>query len=312
MSGIILHHYPTSPFSEKVRAILGYKQMNWQSVHIPPVMPKPDLIALTGGYRKTPVMQIGSDVYCDSKLIVRVLEHLQPQPPLIPKGLEATMLAEDAWSEQHLFFLTVPIVMQPQGMPHFFSKLPPAAIEHFQKDRAALFGAGSGRRPSMAATRAELPVVLSCLDTQLDAAHFLHGETPTLADFSVYHTIWFILGNPGIADYLAPYKNIHTWAHRIAAFGHGQFELLSPEQALQIAQSSTPRAFEGDNVSDASSPHPGDAVTVNATDYGTDAVKGTLAHLSVDEIVLRRRDERAGEIHVHFPRDGFRLSALKH
>ena len=56
---LILHHYPGSPFAEKIRLILGFKGLHWSSVIIPNVMPKPDVIALTGGYRKTPVLQIG-------------------------------------------------------------------------------------------------------------------------------------------------------------------------------------------------------------------------------------------------------------
>jgi glutathione S-transferase len=311
MTDLILHHYPTSPFSEKIRAILGYKKMAWKSVFIPTVMPKPDLIALTGGYRKTPVLQIGSDIYCESKLIVRVIERRQPQPPLVPKGMAATQAMEDQWSEQNLFFLAVPIVMQPQGLIHFFSKLPQDAMTSFQKDRAALFANGSARRPSMGVTRSELPVVLAQLDAQLDAAHFLHGEQPTLADFSIYHSLWFILSNPGVADYLAPYKNIQSWAHRIAAFGHGTVEPMSSEQALQIARSTAPQAPGDDGVSDPSGPRLGDAVTVGATDYGTDAVSGELVYLSADEIALRRSDERAGVVTVHFPRAGFRLAAVK-
>ena len=47
MSQPILHHYPTSPFAEKIRLILGYKKLAWQSVIIPRIMPKPDLTALT-------------------------------------------------------------------------------------------------------------------------------------------------------------------------------------------------------------------------------------------------------------------------
>lgn len=62
MPEIILHHYPESPFSEKVRLILGYKGLDYQSVIIPMIMPRPDLMPLTGGYRKTPVMQIGADI----------------------------------------------------------------------------------------------------------------------------------------------------------------------------------------------------------------------------------------------------------
>ncbi|MBV8062195.1 MAG: hypothetical protein JOY51_01295, partial [Nevskia sp.] len=47
----------------------------------------------------------------------------------------------------------------------------------------------------------------------------------------------------------------------------------------------------------------------NATDYGCDAIVGTLVHASAFEVVLKRTDPRAGEVTVHFPREGFRVSA---
>jgi len=59
MSDLILHHYPTSPFAEKIRMVLGYKQLSWQSVIIPMMMPKPDVVSLTGGYRRTPFCKLG-------------------------------------------------------------------------------------------------------------------------------------------------------------------------------------------------------------------------------------------------------------
>jgi hypothetical protein len=62
MTDVILHHYALSPFAEKVRIGLGLKQAAWKSVDIPIIMPKPDLMPLTGGYRKTPVMQVGADI----------------------------------------------------------------------------------------------------------------------------------------------------------------------------------------------------------------------------------------------------------
>ena len=71
MNDLILHHYTTSPFSEKIRLILGFKQLAWKSVLIPSIMPKPDVVALTGGYRKTPFLQVGADIYCDTALIAR-------------------------------------------------------------------------------------------------------------------------------------------------------------------------------------------------------------------------------------------------
>ena len=71
MTDIILHHYAISVFSERVRLAFGLKGVTWRSVSIPPMLPKPDLLPLTAGYRRTPVMQIGADIYCDTALITR-------------------------------------------------------------------------------------------------------------------------------------------------------------------------------------------------------------------------------------------------
>ena len=81
---LILHHYDFSNYSEKVRLALGYKGLDWCSVIIPPVAPKPDLTPLTGGYRRTPVLQVGADIYCDTRLILAELERRKPQPTLFP------------------------------------------------------------------------------------------------------------------------------------------------------------------------------------------------------------------------------------
>jgi len=70
----ILHHYDFSNFSEKVRLMLGLKGIAWDSVEIPSHLPKPDYLPLTGGYRRTPSLQIGADVYCDTHLIAEVIE----------------------------------------------------------------------------------------------------------------------------------------------------------------------------------------------------------------------------------------------
>src|SRR6201996_6242988 len=84
-SPIILHHFDQSPFSEKIRLIFGLKKLAWTSVRISRIMPRPDLMPMTGGYRRTPVMQIGADIYCDTQCIMRELERRFPQPSLLPK-----------------------------------------------------------------------------------------------------------------------------------------------------------------------------------------------------------------------------------
>ena len=86
MQEIIFHHYVASPFSEKIRVVLGMKGLAWRSVEIPNMMPKPDLMPLTGGYRKTPVMQFGADIYCDTQIIIRELERRFPDRPVVHHG----------------------------------------------------------------------------------------------------------------------------------------------------------------------------------------------------------------------------------
>ena len=120
MSQLILHHYPTSPFAEKVRLIMGYKKLAWHGVTIPMVMPKPDVVALTGGYRRTPLLQIGADVYCDTSLIATVLEHLQPQPALFPEPLKGLARIVAQWADGELFWAAMGYTLSPKGAAAMF------------------------------------------------------------------------------------------------------------------------------------------------------------------------------------------------
>ena len=86
MTDLILHHYPQSPFAEKARLLLGFKGLSWHSVMIPPVMPKPDLTALTGGYRRTPVLQVGADIYCTPRLSPAVWNRKSPRRHCSPRA----------------------------------------------------------------------------------------------------------------------------------------------------------------------------------------------------------------------------------
>src|SRR5271154_1929195 len=123
----ILHHYPGSPFAEKIRLILGFKGLHWSSVIIPNIMPKPDVIALTGGYRKTPIWQIGADIYCDTTLIADVIEASAPQPTLYPAGVAGASRILAQWADSTLFWTMIPFTLQPAGLAHMFSDVPPEA-----------------------------------------------------------------------------------------------------------------------------------------------------------------------------------------
>ena len=123
---IILHHFPESPFSEKIRLIFGIKKIAWTSVEITRIMPRPDLMPLTGGYRKTPVMQIGADIYCDTQLIMLELDKRLPAPGLLPKGREGEARAITMWADRTIFGPAVGVrpTAHPVAEAHRFQRRP--------------------------------------------------------------------------------------------------------------------------------------------------------------------------------------------
>ena len=138
MTDLILHHYPMSPFAQKIRLALGYKRLAWRSVLIPAVMPKPDVVALTGGYRRTPVLQVGADIYCDTALVCDVLEHVQPEPMLYPPALRGVARVFAQWADTTLFWAAMAYSLQPRGAAHVFAKAPPEEAKAFGDDRKAM------------------------------------------------------------------------------------------------------------------------------------------------------------------------------
>ncbi len=307
MNELILHHYPASPFAEKARLMLGFKGLAWRSVYIPPVMPKPDLTALTGGYRRTPVLQVGADVYCDTALIARVLEAHAPTPTLFPASAPlAPLLAQ--WADFTLFWTAVPYTMQPAGLAHVFAGLPPEAVQAFAADRAP-FSAGI-RRQTVADATVNLRQQLAAFDAQLaDGRPFLFGADASIADFAVAHSVWYVHRGGPVAAIVEPFAQVQAWLQRIQAFGHGRPQKMGSAEALAVA------AGAGGHAATAVEPglgfEAGQRVSVAPTDYGIDPVAGELVGLTPDEVVVRRTDERAGTVHVHFPRAGFQVKKEK-
>jgi glutathione S-transferase len=308
MSDLVLHHYDSSPFSEKVRLILGYKGLAWKSVKVPVMLPKPDVVALTGGYRRTPFLQIGADIYCDTALMCRVIDALAPQPPLYPVAATGLQHVLAQWADSTLFWVAVPYTLQPAGAAHLFNDAPPDFLKAFGADRAAM--TPHLRRATVPDATAQLSSYFAWLESGFaDHRPFLLGAHPCIADFSVAQSLWFIRRAPPVAHVLTPFPKLIAWYERMAAFGHASSESLTSSDALALAASST--RFAETRVDAGAGLAAGDAVTVAATDYAADLVAGTLVGLTPLEVVIERQDERAGKLHVHFPRIGFQVKKSK-
>ena len=312
MSELILHHYPTSPFAEKARLLLGFKGLSWRSVKISPVMPKPDLTALTGGYRKTPVLQVGADIYCDTALIARRLEQEKALPALFPEGREMIAASFAAWADSVVFQHAVSLVFQPESVAVRFASLPPESIKVFLADRAGLFSGGSATRLSAEQARHQWPSIMARLELQLqrEQGDFLFGE-PSIADFALAHPLWFLKATPVTSPLVDGYPAVSAWLGRVLGFGHGAASEMTAEQALEVARNATPAQLPQERFEEPNGFEAGQQVVIAATDYGVDPVAGELLFAGSEELILRREDERGGLVHVHFPRFGFRLEKLR-
>ncbi len=306
MADLILHHYPTSPFAEKIRLVLGHKNIAWKSVIIPMIMPKPDVVALTGGYRKTPVLQIGADIYCDTALICDVLEHLQPEPSLYPepsKGMGRTLAQ---WADTTLFWTAMAYNFQPPGVAQVFANASPEAAKAFADDRQAM-RQGMPRMPA-ADSAAAYKSYLRRMSDMLDDWPFLLGSLPSIADFAAYHPLWFTrTRTPAMAGILNATPAVLTWMDRMAAMGHANFEKFTALDAIAVAAAATPAALHDDIFQDEHGISLGSQVTINSENFGLEPTHGELVAATRMRYTLRRTDPRAGTVHVHFPRVGYIL-----
>jgi glutathione S-transferase len=309
MTDIILHHYPTSPFSEKIRLVLGYKKLAWKSVIIPSIMPKPDVVALTGGYRKTPFLQIGADIYCDSTLICDVLEHVQPTPTLYPEGVKGVARITAQWADTTLFWAAMAYNFSPRGAAQMFGDALPEVAKAFADDRAKMRVAVPRLPPTDAA--GAYKSYLRRLANMLEGQPFLLGASPCVADFAAYHPLWFTQRcTPVMAGILNATPAVLDWMSRMAEIGTGNSGKFTATEAIALARESTPAERPGNEVFQ--NDHGialGSLVTIVSDTFGPEPTCGELVGATRTRYTLRRVDARAGIVHVHLPRIGYVLKA---
>ncbi len=302
MVGLILHHFDLSPYAEKVRVMLGIKGLAWASVQIPMVMPKPDLVALTGGYRKTPVLQAGADVYCDTSCIARELERRHPVPTLFPDGGAGLAVGLAAWGDRYFEPGAGLAMSVNEGLPVELIKDRREFFSHMNFDTLR------SRVPHM---YAQLLAHTALVEEQLsDGRAFLQGAQPGLTDVTAYYVLSMARGFlPDASAILAPFGQVAAWEARVRAIGHGNRSEIDAARALAAARESRPGPGRGVDPRDRSGLQAGQRVTVTPDDYGKVPVTGELVTLDLHEVALRRVDERAGEVVVHFPRIGYVVAA---
>ena len=307
MSQVILHHYALSPFSEKIRLALGIKGLAWGSVDIAPAPPRPLLTPLTGGYRRTPVMQVGADVFCDTNIILPALERLYPEPALYPAAFGALSRALSFNWERTAWIPVIGVLV------HFIGDMPPDFLRDRKEGYLYVDISKAAMEPEFDLNVQRVRAQLAWLTQALaDGRKFLFGDAPSALDLGYYHPISLIRKNAPLreVDDLLGLAPIVPWYERMTALGHGAPTDLSAEAALGIAKEAAP-APVSHIVPDAdpSGLRPGAEVTVTPDDNAKVAVSGTLVAADGSEIIIHRSGQETGDIHLHFPRAGFEVKA---
>jgi glutathione S-transferase len=285
--------------------MLNARGLRWRSVMIPPIMPRPDTIPLTGGYRRTPVLQVGADIYCDTAAIAAFLDQRGEGPTFFPPAWRLAAQTLARWVDTELFWAAVTLRFQPRNMGSFFAS--PEAAAAFAEDRVNFSQGATIRRIPLEEAEPRYRLFLDELESPLsDGRAWLFGDGWTIADFSTYHVLWFVHAGGAMAEALTAHPATKAWFQRMSAFGAGRGEPMSGADALAVAADATPTPVEGSsNIADLPV---GALVDVAPVDYGVMPSRGDLLRCDDASIVIARTHERTGPVHVHFPRHNFALT----
>ena len=218
------------------------------------------------------------------------------------------MLAQ--WADSTLFWAAMGHNLSPKGAAALFAGQPPEAAQAFAADRGAMRNGMTSLRPGDAT--AAYKSYLRRLSTMVETQPFLLGQAPCVADFAAYHPLWFSrVVNPAMAGILDATPSVIEWMDRMAALGHGQMSKLTSTEAIAVAAAAEPAPLTDDTFQDDHGIALGSRVTVSAEVFGQEPTEGILRAATRTRYTLERTDDRAGRLHVHFPRIGFVLREVR-
>lgn len=302
MTNLILHHYPMSPFSQKIRSMLGYANLSWQSVITREMLPRPHLQTLAGGYRKIPVAQIGADIFCDSHSIASEIARLSGKPELALENCSAEVQAYVHHAELKVFIACLMSTANSKVLAKAKQSMSLLDMAKFAWDRIQL-GKDSVVKMSPAKAKSILAKHLDDVESRL-TKDFLFGDQPNHADFATYHPLWF--AHELAEKRFDQHPKLTAWLKRMSAFGEGQRQDISINDALNIAKSHEPREL----INSSDEPLLGKMVTVAPADYGQLPTTGVLVQSTKHSWTLAHDDALVGKIHRHFPNVGFSLTQV--
>jgi glutathione S-transferase len=305
MPDLILHHYWPSPFAHKVRLALGLANAKWLSVEIPRVPPKPLLTPLTAGYRRTPILQIGADIYCDTQNIVRELADFGFSRALFPEGCMSKALAFSAWIDGAVFELAARVVI---------TNALDTAPSEFIKDRGDLYfepgWTNKKLNHDLSSVVLQLDAQLKNIDDILTCGENICSEELSYADVSGAYLAWFLRGRwEAGPKVLSRYPNICRIENAVYDCGEGQYQDLGGKEAMKIANDNIPKSLVGIDGSVMTELSLNQRVGIRPRTQSSDPIVfGELRYLDRQRVSINNNEKEVGAIAVHFPISGYEIN----
>lgn len=308
MPDLILHHYWPSPFAHKIRLALGLSGVAWRSVEIPRVPPKPLLMPLTAGYRRTPVLQSGADVYCDTQNIVRALTAITDNHQLLPTDLSGKILAFTDWADGAVFNLAARVVLT--------SALDTAPPEFIQDRGGLYFGPNwtpEGLRSQLPGVILQLAAHLNSIDSGLGAQGGFMSNDLSYADVTIAYLAWFIRGRWDQGpEFLQQFANIERIEREVHEAVREVYEDLSAEDALKIASNSESQSPSGVTKQCGVTLRQGMQIAIKPQAETSDPpVVGRLRYLDRVRVSIDHHASEVGDVVVHLPVAGYQIQSCE-
>ncbi|CAG8438317.1 10140_t:CDS:10 [Diversispora eburnea] len=302
------HVYFGSPFSKKVIWALAIKKVPWKSVTVSPIVPRPLLKQLAHGYRRIPVLQIGSDIFVDTSMILEELERRKGSDKS-DIGIAKSMIF---WTDRYLFNATLRssfASIDPKTPKIFLSK-------EFIDDRSSLIGYRIDPEKLLSTRSQTLDELRSCLElteSQLndDREWFLDTVTPGMADINIGVQLFFLNVTKSAQEFtsLEKYPKTYKWFQRFRNYVD-KIQLfpinITGEEALNIAKQYKPVTARIAQLEDKKDlfRKVGDRVKVEPEDYGKIPTIGIIVSLGNSHVAIVPDDvvKTGIEVAIWFPR----------
>ena len=216
---IRFYDWPWSPFCMKVRAILDYKKLPYETAS---VRGRIGEIRKRGGIGKVPAIEIDGTFITDSTDIAYALEERFPDPAIIPADERDRGLchAIEDWADESLYFLGLYYRWYDREgrkpIPQVFGKSLRSRIVYriyLGRILAQLRGQGTLRKPS-GHVRRDLERQLDAVEALLEPGPCVLGAKPYLCDFALWGQLNYLNRTPVGGEAIRPRRAIADFLER--------------------------------------------------------------------------------------------------